>query len=215
MNKRHLDHGITNYEYYLSNQDVICPQCKLPSVLSYSPCDGQTQYFTEGHFSFTCKNCLYTLNGSKQNTENGYYYARADGRCRKCGGQWLYPKEKLVNSGSLPKYIEQQCTYCHHFTQFEEYTIHFEYDKQLGYTKFGLDLYLKTPTRWGDLFVYNQKQLTDLKAFVEANLRERTQNTGNSSYYSRLPAWIKSARNRKEILKALLRLEQMATTIQS
>lgn len=32
---------------------------------------------------------------------------------------------------------------------------------------------------------------------------------------SRLPAWIKSARNRKEILKAILRLEQMTSTMQA
>ena len=32
--------------------------------------------------------------------------------------------------------------------------------------------------------------------------------------YSRLPAWIKSARHRKDVLKALLRLEQMVSTLQ-
>ena len=69
-------------------------------------------------------------------------------------------------------------------------------------------------TRLGNLYIHNPEHLQVLKSFILADLRERTQHTGNSSYFSRLPAWIKSARNRKEILKAILRLEQMASTIQ-
>ena len=85
---------------------------------------------------------------------------------------------------------------------------------RLEHTHFGLKLCLVAPTRFGNIYVHNLEHLQVLKSFVHAGLRERTQSTGNSSYFSRLPAWIKSARNRKEILKAILRLEQMASTIQ-
>ena len=214
MNKRYLDNGISNYQYYLSDQYVICPQCNKYSILKYQPCVHQTQYLTEGEFSFTCQHCLYHLDSSNPNIKNGNYYIRADGRCQKCGGQWLHAEEKIVNSGSLPQFIEKTCTYCNFPTQFKEYSIHFKYNDQIGYTKFGLELYLKTSTRCGDVFVYNVLHLIELKSFIKANLRERNPNTGNSSYFSRLPVWIKSARNRKEILKAILRLEQMASNIQ-
>ncbi|RQW45117.1 hypothetical protein, partial [Escherichia coli] len=66
----------------------------------------------------------------------------------------------------------------------------------------------------GALYVYSPAHLKELKIFIDANLRERTKQNGNNSYFSRLPAWIKSTRNRKVILKAILRLEQMASTIQ-
>lgn len=214
MIKRHLDKGISNYEYYLSDQNVICPQCNKHSVLKYQPCKEETQYLTAGKFSFTCQYCLFHLDANNENIKNGNYYIRADGRCCKCGGQWLYAEERIVNSGSLPQFIEKTCTYCKSITKFEDYSIHFKYHNKIGYTKFGLELHLKTSTRWGEIFVYNLTHLTELKSFIEASLRERPQNTGNSSYFSRLPAWIKSARNRQEILKAILRLEQMATTIQ-
>ncbi len=73
---------------------------------------------------------------------------------------------------------------------------------------------MTTETRHGLIFVYNIEQLNYLKAYISANLRERKFPNYNRSYFSRLPAWIKSTRNRKEILKAVLRLEQMASTIQ-
>lgn len=211
MIKRALDWGLSNYHYSLSDQIVICPHCEKPTILEYIP---DPTYKLHGSFKFTCQHCLHHLNDEKPNTQNGHFYIRADGRCAKCGGQWLYAREKLVNSGALPQFIEKQCTYCNHTTQFHQYQQYFEYENKIGFTAFGLELYLKTPTRWGELFVYNQEQLSALKSFIQAPLRERTQSAGNSSYFSRLPAWIKSARNRQEILKALLRLEQMATTIQ-
>lgn len=75
-----------------------------------------------------------------------------------------------------------------------------------------------------DCFKYSRSTRTNLclqphsfrniKKFIQADLRERKFSNYNRSYFSRLPAWIKSTRNRKEILKAILRLEQMASTIQ-
>lgn len=61
------------------------------------------------------------------------------------------------------------------------------------------------------IVAYHPQHLAELKQFIQADLRERHKDIcyRNRSYFSRLPAWIKSARHRKEILKAIDRLEQM------
>jgi hypothetical protein len=52
------------------------------------------------------------------------------------------------------------------------------------------------------LWAYNEKHLEFIKNYVEAKLRARTPNI-NRSLVSRLPKWIKSARNRERILRAI------------
>lgn len=46
-----------------------------------------------------------------------------------------------------------------------------------------------------------------LEGYVGAKLRERT-NKGRSSFLSKLPKWIKSAKNREEILKGIAKLKE-------
>ena len=113
-----------------------------------------------------------------------------------------------------PKCNRARCRLCQYISKFEQYGLNFILDQNIGYTFYGLELYLKTQTQHGVISVYNIEHLKELKTFIQAGLRERTSQTGNGSYFSRLPAWIKSTRNRKKILKAILRLEQMASTIQ-
>jgi hypothetical protein len=60
----------------------------------------------------------------------------------------------------------------------------------------------------GNLWVYNAHHHAQLKAYVAAKLRERTANAGYRSMFSRLPSWIKAAKNREAVLKHLHRLEE-------
>lgn len=57
------------------------------------------------------------------------------------------------------------------------------------------------------LWAYNEKHLDFIENYVAAKLRERTPNK-NRSLSSRLPKWIKSAKNRDEILKAIGKLRK-------
>lgn len=59
------------------------------------------------------------------------------------------------------------------------------------------------------LWAYNLKHLEYIENYVAAKLRERTRipNT-NKSVASRLPTWIKSAKNRGAILKAIGKLKE-------
>ncbi len=71
---------------------------------------------------------------------------------------------------------------------------------------FGLPLWLQTPCCGETLWATNKRHLAFLRNFVEATLRERKPNI-NSSLISRLPKWIKSAKNRSSLLVGLARLE--------
>lgn len=68
-------------------------------------------------------------------------------------------------------------------------------------------LSLQTPCSGHTLWAYNEKHLKYLEDFIRANLRERT--PGHTrSMASRLPAWMKSAKNREDVLKGIERLKQ-------
>ena len=70
---------------------------------------------------------------------------------------------------------------------------------------FGLPLWLQTGCCGHVLWAVNEGHLLFLERYVGAKLRERVPNR-NGSLPSRLPTWIKLARNRDELLRCLARL---------
>ena len=70
---------------------------------------------------------------------------------------------------------------------------------------FRLPLWLQISCCGETLWAYNLKHLEYLEKYVAAKIKARTPNT-NKSMASRLPGWIKSAKNRAEILKAIAKL---------
>ena len=74
---------------------------------------------------------------------------------------------------------------------------------------FGLPLLLQTETRHGWLWAYSPAHLTLIHNHVAASLRERAPwyDTRNKmTLLARLPAWIKHAKNRDEVLHAIDRI---------
>ncbi len=73
---------------------------------------------------------------------------------------------------------------------------------------FGYPLYLQAPCCGHTLWAYNIEHLCYLEEYVEAELR------GPSPYYlsveSRLPIWMKIAKNRNAVLKAINKIKQIA-----
>ncbi|MFD3309496.1 hypothetical protein [Streptomyces sp. NPDC058694] len=75
---------------------------------------------------------------------------------------------------------------------------------------FGMPLWLQVETRHGWLWAYNLEHLDLIRRFVQAPLRERAPwyDTGQKmTLVARLPAWIKRAKNRDEILRAISRIQ--------
>ena len=74
-----------------------------------------------------------------------------------------------------------------------------------------LTLWLQIEVSDGRLWFYNFRHLQYIEAFVRATLRERRTDIHgcrNASVISRLPNWIKSAKNRKHVLKEIDRIKQ-------
>lgn len=220
MTLRHVDDGVYKYQFIFADQWVHCPDCETPGIIYYQKLIDQPEHCEcRSHFIFTCRKCNRHLDShSKQYDKefNGHYYVSLTERCHFCGGTQLSINHKIRHLKNPVTHVEATCSICKKNSRLSVKLQDIDYSKanRLEHAQFGLKLYLTAQTRLGNLYVHNPEHLQVLKSFVQADLRERTQNTGNSSYFSRLPAWIKSARNRKEILKAILRLEQMASTIQ-
>ena len=76
-------------------------------------------------------------------------------------------------------------------------------------------LWLRAGTRHGELWAYNLEHLDLIRRFVAADLRERAPwyDTGRKmTLVAKLPAWIKSAKNRTEVLHAIDRLRASVTS---
>ena len=74
---------------------------------------------------------------------------------------------------------------------------------------FDLPLRLQTRTRHGWLWAYDHEHLTLIENYVRATLRERApwyDNGQKMTLVARLPRWIKQARHRDEVLRALARI---------
>lgn len=72
---------------------------------------------------------------------------------------------------------------------------------------FGFKLWLEIECCGELLWAYNLEHLRMIEEYVGAKLRERTKK-GRNSFFSKLPPWIKSAKNRDEVLKAIRRLRE-------
>lgn len=77
---------------------------------------------------------------------------------------------------------------------------------------FGQPLWLQIDCCGNRLWAFNLEHLRYIKDFVKADIRKKTRDTEygwmNKSLISRLPKWIKSGKNREEILKAIKKLEE-------
>ncbi|TMR91657.1 hypothetical protein EJK15_48690 [Nonomuraea basaltis] len=75
---------------------------------------------------------------------------------------------------------------------------------------FRLPLWLRRPCCGQVLWAYNVPHLELLEAYVAATLRERPRPAGSQTLLERLPAWMKAAGNRAEVLAAIRALRAVA-----
>ena len=145
-----------------------------------------------------------------------HYLDRILVRCPKCGSTAHVtmveppPQPNRVNWSFSPRQLT--CTGCTVQARWQAKTISF--GRFAGGAPrdpyFGLPLRLQTTTRHGVIYAYNGDHLDWIEAYVGASLRERRPERGelNRSVASRLPQWVKLARNREDVLRALARLRR-------
>ena len=179
---------------------VNCTSCGAPGVVqaTWSP------HRWGAHFE--CSNCRVTLT-----SEAGHWVGavRLSGRqpCGYCGHKWLTPSiEYAAPPPDPPSQIAAECPECGHQTLVKATLVRTLPEDRCCDPHFGLPLRLAISTRHGTVWAYNLRHLNELSGYVTAKLRVR-QNSGNSAMFSRLPKWMKLAKHREEIAKALCKLK--------
>lgn len=126
----------------------------------------------------------------------------ATGRIVPCGVARGHPKIAAF----APRRF--QCSGCNHRAESRGGIVSFGTDGRDPYLR--LPLRLQARTRYGMLYAYNAAHLDWIEAFVAAPLRERRIPVGraNRSIASRLPVWVKAAKNREDVLRALARMRR-------
>ena len=178
---------------------VVCLCCGTPGrvTATWSPYRWSAQ--------FRCSSCGVSLS-SEAGDWVGPVVVAGRRPCGKCGHKWLTVRKcfnRLPEQAS--ECIPAQCTECGH-TSDVQVTSHRALESGSGFDPhFGMPLYLSQDCRFGPVWAYNERHLCELIYYVEAKLRVR-QGGGNKAMFSRLPKWMKLAKNREPVLKVLKRL---------
>ena len=145
---------------------------------------GKTIYEFRHEFLVRCPRCDNCAQIVPRNDEQGFASRRLV--CKKCGYTQDWEGKAMVVGGSFDWY-------------------------------FRLPLWLQTPCCGKILWAYNREHLDFLESYVKAGLREsfplKVYETGlvmwrNKSLASRLPTWMKRAKNRDEVLRGIERLRK-------
>jgi len=207
--KRFVDQGILSDHFTQFPIWVKCSFCQKPAQII----DLRNSDTEESRSFFSCLHCGrkydYRENNYKILDEYPSIEARIDSKCECKLGRFRY-LQKFKHKSQVPAFIELGCNICEKVGKLapniSKDWINLPPIK--WNTIYGHTLYLTEQTRLGEIFVYNKIHLQYLKAYIEADLRERTYWNVSKTYFNRLPSWIKSARHRKEVLKAISRLEE-------
>jgi endogenous inhibitor of DNA gyrase (YacG/DUF329 family) len=177
---------------------VECPKCKKAAVVQID----ETHVPHTG--KLTCMNCFHA-----ETTEDLIRYnAIVKRSCDHCGKpiHITIPNQKLKS-----EQISVPCPHCGTTRVYqprnEEYRIVYKSSDSPSDTMFNLPLWLQIEVKDNLFWAYNKKHLQDIKRYVQAKLRER-QTLEFTTMVERLPKFIKEAKNRDAILKAIERLER-------
>lgn len=128
-----------------------------------------------------------------------------DVRCPQCGG---HARLAQIDGGEPALHAPRRlsCFACG-FTRHHDGTA-------LGISRsgedpcFGYPLWYRRETSKGRLWASHHSQLEEMRAYVAASNRDRSHmdTWRNQGYLTRLPGWVRSAKNREMVVKALDRM---------
>src|SRR5262249_48807197 len=123
-------------------------------------------------------------------------------RCARCGHRL---RREIDGASGVVERVELHCSECA-ATMLAPVKWSFGTGDLPYEPSFGMALALQEPCRGQILWAYNPRHLAFLRDFVAATQRERAVNH-NGTLASRLPRWIKLAKNREAVLGAVAELE--------
>lgn len=187
--KRYTKSGRYYTGYYL----VECPQCHKPANVE------------KGMLS--CPNCMLQKNAD----DDILYKAYVKRFCPYCGKE-IYAEQSGFKTP--PKEISVTCSHCQATIEYspniESYRKVNSLPQDAGLKKdpyFCLPLWLQTEVKGNLFWACNREHMQEIKEYVESDLRERLW-PYLMTMTAKLPAFIKDAKNREDIIKGINRLEQ-------
>jgi len=206
MSNRYFDEGFPLL-HWATEIETICPKCGLPGVVNGNP------NWKQWEGRFLCHSCSHSMKTNRDGW-HGPVLGLGKQPCSKCGHKWVHAEKKFDDVSQLiSEYAKSNCPKCNFQNDVLLEFVRTEPEDHAIDPFFGLNLALKESTRYGTVWVYNAEHLSQLKLYISAQLREG--NGTKWSYFTRLPKWLKSAKNRALVLKAISKLDRRLITRQS
>ena len=190
-----FDDDQTYLEEFLDEVWVRCPRCSATGIVQ------ATAPYSQSTPRFTCSGCALRLEGRHSRwfgTRSGVAHCR-------CGGCGRELSRQIHGDDNASNQVDLRCSDCNAVTSA---TVHWSYTRpgEPHDPAFGLQLLLQAPCKGETLWAYNPRHLSFIAGYVAATIRERTPNY-NASLASRLPDWIKVAKNRTAVMRAVRQIE--------
>jgi endogenous inhibitor of DNA gyrase (YacG/DUF329 family) len=185
---------------YLHEVSVECPKCSKEAFVTVD------NSWRLNNAKLKCFHCMF----SQGVDELVRYNLIVKRNCDNCGKgiEILVP-----NQNEKADSIAVRCPYCGVTRTFEprneEYRLVYTETGKATDPVFHLPLWFQAEVK-GELFwAFNREHLLEIRSYVNSRLRER-QTTTHTTMVERLPTFIKQAKNREAILKAIDKLVQKA-----
>lgn len=183
--------------YDLMNDFTVrCPKCDGKADITIP------RYFDYKNGSLKCRDCHF----SEKAQDRIRYRISLKSKCHYCRER-LKPDTKVRKN--VPKYINIICESCNVLNKISENleAYIFKYNESGAIDPaFGLPLWYQDTVKGNIIWSFNFSHLTEIRNYVAATLRERTTDRFNMTMVEKLPDFIKMAKNRMEVLKAIDRM---------
>lgn len=177
---------------------VRCPKCDNKATLKEVPKNCECGNCTV--MTFECKKCFHKI-------DEPVYQYKTFGK-HYCGN--CFEKFDLESQifKKVPERYKVKCPHCNFQEEIRPKTYAFkvepEKDGLIRDCWYNLPLWFQKEVKENIFWAYNQEHITYLERYIKASLRERNNNgSGNGTMISRLPKFIKEAKNRTKLLKIL------------
>ncbi len=184
--------------YDLMNSFLVhCPKCEGSAEISVPlPFDYKNAILK-------CNSCHY----SEKATDLVRYKPAGKAKCHQC--LEFLNLSTIEGYKTIPSYVNLTCKYCktiNMVSQNWESYVEKYHESGIVDPAFGLPLWYQDTVKGNNLWAYNLRHLTEIKNYVKATLRERTTDKFKMTMVEKLPDFIKFAKNREEVLKAIERM---------
>lgn len=176
---------------------VHCPKCqkkaevKLPFFMDYK------------NATLNCAACFFF----EKMFDRKIYKLNGKVKCSFCL-EWLCLD--IEHQKKIPKYVNIRCSSCQKVNKVHENwdETYLKYHEEgIVDPAFGLPLWYVDEVKGAVIWAYNKAHLEEIEAYVSSKLRERSTDGFKMTMVEKLPNFIKIAKNREEVLKALDRMK--------